>query len=50
MIDAATVSKYSRPPPDAPYDTVPVHVAFVDWIPAICSTCEYAKMIAAEWW
>ncbi|RSH82726.1 uncharacterized protein EHS24_007720 [Apiotrichum porosum] len=38
MIDAATVSKYSRPPPDAPYDTVPVHVAFVDWIPAICST------------
>ncbi|KAL1407421.1 Vacuolar protein sorting-associated protein 68 [Vanrija albida] len=38
MIDAATVSKHAKPPPDAPYDTVPVHVQFVDWVPAILST------------
>ncbi|RSH83302.1 uncharacterized protein EHS24_006977 [Apiotrichum porosum] len=29
---------HAKPPPDAPYDTVPVHITFVDWIPAICST------------
>jgi hypothetical protein len=38
LIDAATVSAHAKPPPDAPYDTVPIHMSFVDWIPAIFST------------
>ena len=38
LFDAATLSRHATPPPDAPYDTVPVHVSFVDWVPAICST------------
>ena len=40
MIDAATISKHATPPPDSPYDTVPVHITFVDWIPGLCSTRE----------
>ncbi|WWD01744.1 hypothetical protein V866_008690 [Kwoniella sp. B9012] len=38
LFDAATISSHATPPPDAPYDVVPVHMSFVDWIPAICST------------
>jgi hypothetical protein len=40
LFDAATISSHAKPPPDAPYDVVPVHMSFVDWIPAICSTRE----------
>ncbi|GHJ84377.1 hypothetical protein NliqN6_0779 [Naganishia liquefaciens] len=38
LIDAATLSSHAKPPPDAPHDTIPVHMSFVDWIPAIFST------------
>ncbi|KAI9638468.1 uncharacterized protein MKK02DRAFT_36185 [Dioszegia hungarica] len=38
LLDAATLSKHAKPPSDAPHDVVPVHMSFVDWIPAICST------------
>ncbi|ORY32086.1 hypothetical protein BCR39DRAFT_524110 [Naematelia encephala] len=38
LFDAATLSSHATPPPDAPYDVVPVHMSFVDWVPAICST------------
>jgi hypothetical protein len=38
FFDACTLSAHAKPPPDAPYDTVPVHVTFLDWIPGICST------------
>ena len=38
FFDAAILSAHYRPPPDAPYDTAPVHVGFVDWIPGILST------------
>lgn len=40
LIDAATLSSHAKPPPDAPYDEVPVHMTFVDWVPAIFSVCE----------
>jgi hypothetical protein len=36
--DAAILSSHAKPPPDAPFDTVPVHVTFLDWISGICST------------
>ncbi|EJD38408.1 UPF0220-domain-containing protein, partial [Auricularia subglabra TFB-10046 SS5] len=36
--DAAILSAHARPPADAPHDTVPVHVAFLDWLPGICTT------------
>ena len=39
LIDASTISSHAQPPPDAPYDTVPVRISFTDWIPAIFSTC-----------
>lgn len=38
LIDAATLSSHAKPPPDAPHDVIPVHMSFVDWIPAIFST------------
>ncbi|WWD15653.1 hypothetical protein CI109_100075 [Kwoniella shandongensis] len=38
LFDAATLSSHAQPPSDAPHDIVPVHMTFVDWIPAICST------------
>ncbi|KAK1924615.1 hypothetical protein DB88DRAFT_472006 [Papiliotrema laurentii] len=38
LFDAATLSKHAKPPADAPYEPIPVHISFVDWIPAICST------------
>ncbi|KAH8088031.1 hypothetical protein HD553DRAFT_307144 [Filobasidium floriforme] len=41
LIDASTISSHAKPPPDAPYDTVPVHISFTDWIPAIFSTLGY---------
>ncbi|KAF8609152.1 UPF0220-domain-containing protein [Ceratobasidium sp. AG-I] len=37
FLDACILSAHARPPADAPYDTVPVHVTFLDWIPGICS-------------
>lgn len=40
LIDAATLSSHAKPPPDAPHDIIPVHMSFVDWIPAIFSTRE----------
>ncbi len=40
MIDAQTISSHAKPPPDAPYDTIPVRMTFVDWVPAIISTRE----------
>jgi hypothetical protein len=36
--DAAILSSHAKLPQDAPYDTIPVHVTFLDWIPGICST------------
>ncbi|KAF8518255.1 hypothetical protein BU17DRAFT_76174 [Hysterangium stoloniferum] len=36
--DAAILSAHAKPPIDAPYDTIPVHVTFLDWITGICST------------
>jgi hypothetical protein len=36
FLDAAILSKHAQPPD--PYDVVPVHITFVDWIPGICST------------
>ena len=44
LIDAATLSSHAKPPPDAPHDTIPVHMSFVDWIPAIFSTCQYHRI------
>jgi len=38
LFDAATLSSHAKPPPDSPHDVVPVHMSFVDWVPAICST------------
>ncbi|KDQ08603.1 hypothetical protein BOTBODRAFT_37756 [Botryobasidium botryosum FD-172 SS1] len=38
FLDAAVLSAHAHPPPDAPYDTVPIHITFLDWIPGICST------------
>ncbi|KAG8855337.1 hypothetical protein FRB96_007135 [Tulasnella sp. 330] len=37
FLDAAILSAHATPPPDAPHDTVPVHVAFVDWLPGLFS-------------
>ena len=37
FLDAAVLSAHAHPPPDAPYDSVPVHVTFVDWLPGIFS-------------
>lgn len=37
FLDAAVLSAHYRPPNDAPYDSAPVHVTFVDWIPGILS-------------
>ncbi|EJC97479.1 UPF0220-domain-containing protein [Fomitiporia mediterranea MF3/22] len=37
FLDAAILSSHYHPPPDAPYDSAPVHVSFVDWIPGILS-------------
>jgi len=37
FIDAAVLSAHAKPPPDSPYDTVPVHVTFLDWVPGIFS-------------
>jgi len=36
--DAAILSAHAHPPPDAPYDVVPVHVTFLDWVPGLCTT------------
>ena len=36
--DACLISARAVPPPDAPYDVVPVRVRFPDWIPGLCST------------
>jgi hypothetical protein len=38
FFDACALSKHAKPPPDAPYDFVPVHVDFVDWLPGIFTT------------
>lgn len=38
LIDASTISAHAKPPADAPHDTVPVHISFIDWLPAIFST------------
>ncbi len=37
FVDAAVLSAHARPAQDAPHDTVPVHVSFLDWIPGILS-------------
>lgn len=41
LIDAQTLSTHDKPPPDAPHDTIPVRMTFVDWIPAIITTLGY---------
>ncbi len=41
FLDAAVLSAHFHAPPDAPYDTAPVHVSFVDWIPGILSLLGY---------
>jgi hypothetical protein len=38
FFDACTLSEHVKPPPDAPYDSVPVHVDFADWLPGIFTT------------
>jgi hypothetical protein len=59
LFDAATLSSHAKPPADSPHDVVPVHMSFVDWVPAICSTrtsspvplsldpCSYALHLSA---
>ncbi|KAL5531170.1 hypothetical protein ACEPAG_4046 [Sanghuangporus baumii] len=37
FLDAAVLSSHYRPPAGTPYDTAPVHVTFVDWVPGILS-------------
>ncbi|KAG8904914.1 hypothetical protein FRB99_001012 [Tulasnella sp. 403] len=37
FFDAAVLSAHAHPPKDAPHDSVPVHVAFVDWLPGLFS-------------
>ena len=44
LFDAATLSSHAKPPSDAPHDVVPVHMSFVDWVPAICSTRTYSPV------
>lgn len=41
FLDAAILSSHYHPPADAPYDSAPVHVSFVDWIPGILSVLGY---------
>ncbi|KAG8810285.1 hypothetical protein FRC17_002994, partial [Serendipita sp. 399] len=38
FFDACALSSHAKPPKDAPQDTVPVHVTFVDWLPGIFTT------------
>lgn len=38
FFDACTLSATMKPSPQAPFDPVPVHVTFTDWIPGLCST------------
>jgi len=42
FLDAAILSAHYHPPEDAPYDTAPVHVTFVDWVPGILSVLGFA--------
>ena len=42
FLDAAILSAHYKPPADSPYDTAPVHVTFVDWIPGILSVLGFA--------
>ncbi|KAI6151430.1 hypothetical protein EDD17DRAFT_1513421 [Pisolithus thermaeus] len=37
FLDAAILSAHAHPPYDEPQIPPPVHVAFVDWVPGICS-------------
>ncbi|EGG08944.1 uncharacterized protein MELLADRAFT_84344 [Melampsora larici-populina 98AG31] len=38
FIDACMLSATMKPSPAAPFDPVPVHVRFSDWIPGLCSS------------
>ncbi|KAH7098954.1 hypothetical protein BKA62DRAFT_711416 [Auriculariales sp. MPI-PUGE-AT-0066] len=38
FFDAAILSAHAHPPADAPHDTIPVHVTFLDWVPGIATT------------
>lgn len=40
FLDAVTISSHATPidDPDSPFDPVPVHVTFADWVPGLCST------------
>lgn len=38
FFDACTLSATMRPPPESPFEPVPVHIRFTDWIPGLCST------------
>ncbi|KAG0141295.1 hypothetical protein CROQUDRAFT_664017 [Cronartium quercuum f. sp. fusiforme G11] len=38
FIDACMLSATMKPSPITPFDPVPVHVRFPDWIPGLCST------------
>ncbi|POW12034.1 hypothetical protein PSTT_04793, partial [Puccinia striiformis] len=38
FFDACTLSATMKPSPESPFDPVPVHVTFTDWIPGLCST------------
>jgi len=37
FVDAAVQSAHAKPPPNAPYDEVPVHVTLLDWVPGMLS-------------
>ena len=37
FLDAAVLSAHARPPAGEPDRPAPVHVAFVDWVPGLCS-------------
>lgn len=37
FLDAAVLSAHARAPADEPDRPAPVHVAFVDWVPGLCS-------------
>lgn len=44
FIDAVILSKTAKLGPDSPYDEVPVHINFGDWVAGILATRELASL------
>ncbi|CAH7673033.1 hypothetical protein BY996DRAFT_6432629 [Phakopsora pachyrhizi] len=38
FFDACILSATMKPPAESPFDPIPIHMSFTDWIPGICST------------